>query len=79
RVTPRALLTSLTIMAGFVAMVTSRHYSMEFLGWSMIVGMLSAVPLTLVTLPALLLLVQKKRLPIIENKPESEVYSSNQT
>ncbi len=63
RVTPRAVLTSLTIMAGFVAMVTSRHYSMEFLGWSMIVGMLSAVPLTLVTLPALLLLVQRKRMP----------------
>ena len=76
RVTPRALLTSLTIMAGFVAMVTSRHYSMEFLGWSMIVGMLSAVPLTLVTLPALLLLVQKKRLPKIGNDPESDNYSS---
>ncbi len=71
RVTPRAVLTSLTIMAGFVAMVTSRHYSMEFLGWSMIVGMLSAVPLTLVTLPALLFLVQKKRLPKIGNDPES--------
>jgi predicted RND superfamily exporter protein len=76
RVTPRALLTSLTIIAGFVAMVTSRHYSMEFLGWSMIVGMLSAVPLTLVTLPALLLLVQKKRLPKIGNDPESDNYSS---
>jgi predicted RND superfamily exporter protein len=54
RVTPRAVLTSLTIMAGFVAMITSRHYSMEFLGWAMVAGMLSAVPLTLVTLPALL-------------------------
>lgn len=61
RVTPRAVLTSLTIMAGFVAMITSRHYSMEFLGWSMIVGMLSAVPLTLVTLPALLRLVEKRK------------------
>ncbi len=71
RVTPRALLTSLTIMAGFVAMVTSRHYSMEFLGWSMIVGMLSAVPLTLVTLPALLLLVQVRRLPKIGHEPKS--------
>jgi len=69
RVTPRAVLTSLTIMAGFVAMVTSRHYSMEFLGWSMIVGMLSAVPLTLITLPALLLLVQRKRMP--ENQIEN--------
>jgi hypothetical protein len=61
RVTPRAVLTSLTIMAGFVAMITSRHYSMEFLGWSMIVGMMSAVPLTLVTLPALLDLVHKNK------------------
>jgi uncharacterized protein len=59
RVTPRAVLTSLTIMAGFVAMVTSRHYSMEFLGWAMVAGMLSAVPLTLVTLPALLTVVLK--------------------
>ncbi|MBI5251444.1 MAG: hypothetical protein HY912_18300, partial [Desulfomonile tiedjei] len=57
RVTPRAVLTSLTIMAGFVAMITSRHYSMEFLGWAMVAGMLSAVPLTLVTLPALLTVV----------------------
>lgn len=59
RVTPRAVLTSLTIMAGFVAMVTSQHYSMEFLGWAMVAGMLSAVPLTLVTLPALLTLTLK--------------------
>ncbi|MFH0957550.1 MAG: MMPL family transporter [Pseudomonadota bacterium] len=63
RVTPRAVLTSLTIMAGFVAMITSRHYSMEFLGWSMIVGMMTAVPLTLVTLPALLDLAQKHKTP----------------
>ena len=47
RVTPRVVLSSLTIVAGFVAMITSRHYPMEFLGWSVIVGMLSAVPLTL--------------------------------
>ncbi|MGC8659646.1 MAG: efflux RND transporter permease subunit [Desulfomonilaceae bacterium] len=76
RVTPRAILTSVTIMAGFVAMVTSRHYSMEFLGWSMIAGMVSAVPLTLVTLPALLLLVQKRRLSKIggqNNSPGKEL------
>ncbi len=71
RVTPRAVLTSLTIMAGFVAMVTSRHYSMEFLGWSMIAGMVSAVPLTLVTLPALLLLVQRGRLSKIRGQHDS--------
>ena len=58
-------------MAGFVAMITSRHYPMEFPGWSMIVGMLSAVPLTLATLTALLLLVQRKRLSRIGDKPDS--------
>ncbi len=61
RVTPRAVLTSLTIMAGFVAMITSRHYSMQFLGWAMVLGMLSAVPLTLVTLPAMLYLIERFR------------------
>jgi predicted RND superfamily exporter protein len=63
RVTPRAVLTSLTIMAGFVAMITSEHYSMEFLGWAMVVGMLSAVPLTLVTLPALLKVILQRLSP----------------
>ncbi len=61
RVTPRAILTSLTIMAGFIAMITSKHYSMEFLGWAMVVGMLSAAPLTLITLPALLFIIERKR------------------
>ncbi len=61
RITPRAILTSLTIMAGFVAMITSKHYSMEFLGWAMVVGMLSAAPLTLITLPAFLYVIEKMR------------------
>ena len=43
---------------------------MEFPGWSMIVGMLSAVPLTLATLTALLLLVQRKRLSTIGDNPD---------
>jgi uncharacterized protein len=60
RVTPRAVLTSLTIMAGFIAMITSEHYSMEFLGWAMIFGMCSAVPLTLITLPAILHLIKRR-------------------
>jgi hypothetical protein len=33
---------------------------MEFLGWAMVVGMLSAVPLTLVTLPALLKVILQR-------------------
>ncbi|MGO9119947.1 MAG: efflux RND transporter permease subunit [Desulfomonilaceae bacterium] len=61
RVTPRAMVVSMTIVMGFVSMLTSRHYSLEFLGWSMVIGMVAAVPLTLTTLPALLLLLEKRR------------------
>jgi hypothetical protein len=61
RVTPRAMVTSLTIMMGFVSMLTSQHYSLTFLGRTMVVGMLASVPLTLVTLPALLLLIERRR------------------
>ncbi|MBI5572089.1 MAG: MMPL family transporter [Desulfomonile tiedjei] len=61
RVTPRAVVTSMTIMMGFVSMLTSRHYALEFLGGAMIIGMLAAVPLTLTTLPALVLLLERRR------------------
>ena len=61
RVTPRAMVVSMTIIMGFVSMLTSRHYSLEFLGLAMIIGMLAAVPLTLTTLPAVLLLLEKRR------------------
>jgi uncharacterized protein len=61
RVTPRAMVVSMTIIVGFISMLTSRHYSLEFLGWSMVIGMVAAVPLTLTTLPALLLLLEKRR------------------
>ncbi len=61
RVTPRAMVVSMTIIAGFVSMLTSRHYSLEFLGWAMVIGMLAAVPLTLTTLPAVLLLLERRR------------------
>jgi predicted RND superfamily exporter protein len=61
RVTPRAMVTSSTIIMGFVAMLTSRHYSLEFLGLALVIGMVAAVPLTLITLPALLLLIEKPR------------------
>jgi uncharacterized protein len=60
RVTPRAMVTSLTITMGFVAMLTSRHYPMQFLGGAMVVGMMAAVPLTLVTLPAILILIERR-------------------
>jgi uncharacterized protein len=61
RVTPRAMVVSMTIIMGFVSMLTSRHYSLEFLGLAMIIGMLAAVPLTLTTLPAVLLLLERTR------------------
>ncbi|HTY23598.1 MAG TPA: MMPL family transporter [Desulfomonilaceae bacterium] len=61
RVTPRAMVVSMTIIVGFVSMLTSRHYSLEFLGWSMVIGMVAAVPLTLTTLPAVLLLLEKRK------------------
>jgi predicted RND superfamily exporter protein len=61
RVTPRAMVTSLTIIMGFVSMTTSQHYSLEFLGVAMVIGMFAAVPLTLTTLPALLLLLERRR------------------
>jgi len=59
RVTPRAMVVSLTIIMGFVSMLTSQHYALQFLGCAMIIGMLASVPLTLTTLPALLLLLDK--------------------
>ncbi|MEW6348962.1 MAG: MMPL family transporter [Thermodesulfobacteriota bacterium] len=61
RVTPRAMVTSLTVVMGFVSMLTSHHYSMVFLGCAMITGMLASVPLTLVTLPALLVVLENRR------------------
>jgi len=61
RVTPRAMVTSLTIIMGFVAMLTSKHYSLEFLGAAMVIGMVASVPLTLTTLPAVLLLLERRR------------------
>lgn len=61
RVTPRALVTSSTITMGFVSMLTSQHYPMVFLGGAMVVGMAAAVPLTLATLPAILVLIERRR------------------
>ncbi len=61
RVTPRALVTSSTITMGFVSMLTSQHYPMVFLGGTMVIGMAAAVPLTLATLPAILVLIERRR------------------
>jgi uncharacterized protein len=60
RVTPRAMVTSLTIIMGFVSMLSSRLYPLEFLGVAMVIGMLASVPLTLITLPAVLLLLERR-------------------
>jgi uncharacterized protein len=61
RVTPRAMVVSMTIIVGFVSMLASRHYSLEFLGWAMVIGMVASVPLTLTTLPSILLLLERRK------------------
>jgi uncharacterized protein len=61
RVTPRAMVTSLTIIMGFVSMLSSRLYPLEFLGAAMVIGMVASVPLTLITLPAVLLLLERRK------------------
>lgn len=60
RVTPRAMVTSLTIIMGFISMLSSRLYPLEFLGVAMVIGMVAAVPLTLITLPCVLLLLERR-------------------
>lgn len=61
RVANPIIFTSLTNVMGFVSMITSKHYSMEFLGWAMVVGMLSSVLLTLLTLPAILTVLENRK------------------
>ncbi len=61
-VTRPIIFTSLTNIMGFISMLTSRHYSIEFLGWCMVLGMIAAVTLTLTTLPAIILLLERKAL-----------------
>lgn len=61
RVTRPAILTTLTVSMGFVAVITSRHYSLEFLGWAMVLGMGFTILITLTTLPAMLFLLEKRR------------------
>lgn len=61
RVTRPIIFTSLANVTGFVAMLTSQHYSLEYLGWAMVIGMASAVALTLTTLPAVILLIERRK------------------
>ncbi|MFH0823327.1 MAG: MMPL family transporter, partial [Pseudomonadota bacterium] len=61
RVAHPIIFTSLTNVMGFVSMLTSKLYSLQFLGVAVVVGMIAAVVLTLTTLPALLLLIERRR------------------
>lgn len=60
-ITRPILFTSTTNALGFIAMLTSRHYPLEFLGWAMLVGTAASVLLSLVTLPAILLAMERRR------------------
>ena len=59
-VTGPIIFTSLTNITGFVAMLASRLYALEFLGWAMIFGMTASVWFTLTLLPAILFLIENK-------------------
>lgn len=61
RITPLVIVTSITTMLGFLSVVFSYHYALEFLGWAMVIGMGSAMALTLITLPAFLMLLERRR------------------
>jgi uncharacterized protein len=76
RVTPRSMVTSLTITMGFVSMLTSQHYSLTFLGRTMVIGMMASVPLTLITLPALLLLIERWRARRLTNSSDPQSRSA---
>jgi len=59
RTTPMIVVTSITNCFGFLAMVVSQYYSLAFFGWTMTLGLAAAVTLTVVILPALLLIMEK--------------------
>ena len=76
RVTNPIVFTSLTNVMGFVSMITSKHYSMEFLGWAMVVGMTSSVLLTLLTLPSILTFLEdRKKAPTAKSKINAQFHS----
>jgi hypothetical protein len=53
------IVTSVTSALGFLTMNMSQHYSLQFLGLAMVIGMCAALALTLVPLPAMILLIQR--------------------
>ena len=59
-ITPLITVTSFTTLLGFLSMMTSSQYAMEFLGFSLVIGMATALIFTLVPLPALLLLLERR-------------------
>lgn len=58
--TPIVIVTSMTSLLGFLSMIVSGHYALRFLGWAMVIGMGSALVLTLVVLPAFLTLLEER-------------------
>jgi hypothetical protein len=54
------MVTSITSVLGFLAMILSRHYSLQFLGMAMVIGMSAALILTLLPLPSIILLLQRR-------------------
>ncbi len=60
-ITRPILFISTTNVLGFVALLTSRHYPLEFLGWAMLIGTAASVFLSLVTLPAILLTMERRK------------------
>lgn len=59
-ITRPILFTSATNVLGFVAILSSRHYPLEFLGYAMLIGTSASVLLSLVTLPAILLVLERR-------------------
>lgn len=61
RTTPMIVVTSITNCFGFLAMVISQYYALAFFGWTMTLGLAAAVTLTVIILPALLLMMERSR------------------
>lgn len=61
RTTPMIVVTSITNCFGFLAMVVSQYYALAFFGWTMTLGLAAAVTLTVIILPALLLILERSR------------------
>jgi len=57
---PPVIVTGLTTVIGFLSMAVSSHYVLAFLGRAMAIGIASALALTMTTLPAMLLLLERR-------------------